>query len=121
MKLATPTLLLDLFATHHRSGQLVDLAVRDTGMTPDEYALLSFLRRGGPTTPTEMSRALDLQGLLKSALLARMSGAGRVIGFTRDALRERRPRSVTPSRRWSRPEPRAPGTWPRSRTPDCDA
>ena len=33
--------------------------------------------------------ALDFQGLLKSAVLARLSGAGRVIGFSRHALRER--------------------------------
>ena len=33
--------------------------------------------------------AVDLQGLLKSAMLARASGAARVIGFTRRHLRER--------------------------------
>jgi heptosyltransferase-1 len=33
--------------------------------------------------------ALDLQGLLKSAVLARLSGASRVIGFPADLLRER--------------------------------
>ena len=33
--------------------------------------------------------ALDLQGLLKSAVLARLSGAARVIGFPPDLLRER--------------------------------
>ena len=33
--------------------------------------------------------AMDLQGLLKSALWARLSGATRVIGFSRDHLRER--------------------------------
>jgi len=33
--------------------------------------------------------ALDLQGLLKSAVLARLSGAQRVIGFPSDLLRER--------------------------------
>ncbi len=33
--------------------------------------------------------ALDFQGLLKSAVLARFSGAARVIGFSRDVLRER--------------------------------
>ncbi|MEW6321719.1 MAG: lipopolysaccharide heptosyltransferase I [Acidobacteriota bacterium] len=32
--------------------------------------------------------ALDLQGLIKSALVARLSGARRVIGFARDLLRE---------------------------------
>ena len=38
--------------------------------------------------------ALDFQGLLKSAVLARLSGAARVIGFERDALRERAARVV---------------------------
>jgi heptosyltransferase I len=32
--------------------------------------------------------ALDLQGLIKSAVLARASGATRVVGFARDAVRE---------------------------------
>lgn len=32
--------------------------------------------------------ALDLQGLIKSAMFARMSGAARVLGFERQALRE---------------------------------
>jgi lipopolysaccharide heptosyltransferase I len=33
--------------------------------------------------------AFDLQGLLKSAVLARLAGAGRTVGFTRAHLRER--------------------------------
>ena len=41
-----------------------------------------FLRR------QRYDAALDLQGLLKSAVWARLSGARRVIGFDRDALRE---------------------------------
>src|ERR671910_29014 len=32
--------------------------------------------------------AIDFQGLLKSASIARLSGARRVLGFSRDALRE---------------------------------
>jgi ADP-heptose:LPS heptosyltransferase len=36
--------------------------------------------------------ALDLQGLIKSAALARASGAARVIGFSTDTLREREAR-----------------------------
>src|SRR5260370_152823 len=32
--------------------------------------------------------ALDFQGLLKSAMVARLSGARRVVGFERDGLRE---------------------------------
>jgi lipopolysaccharide heptosyltransferase I len=37
----------------------------------------------------EYDVAIDLQGLLKSASMARLSGAARVIGFERRALRER--------------------------------
>ena len=37
---------------------------------------------------TSYDVALDAQGLIKSAVLARASGASRVIGFTSDALRE---------------------------------
>lgn len=38
--------------------------------------------------------AIDLQGLLKSAILARASGAGRVVGFAAPHLRERAARSL---------------------------
>jgi len=56
-------------------------------------------RRGAEPSPTivairELRRArydvaIDLQGLLKSAILARASGAGRVVGFASPYLRER--------------------------------
>jgi heptosyltransferase-1 len=46
-------------------------------------SVLGVLRR------TRYDAALDLQGLLKSAVLARLSGASRVIGFPPDLLRER--------------------------------
>src|SRR5438874_5021454 len=32
--------------------------------------------------------ALDFQGLIKSAIVARLSGAGRIVGFAREELRE---------------------------------
>lgn len=47
------------------------------------WSVLGDLRRTGYDV------ALDLQGLLKSAALARLSGASRVIGFPADLLRER--------------------------------
>lgn len=46
-------------------------------------AALGEVRRSGYDV------AIDLQGLLKSAMLARSSGAGRVIGFATSYLRER--------------------------------
>ena len=46
-------------------------------------------RRGATLRARHYDVALDFQGLLKSAALARLSGARRVVGFDRAALRER--------------------------------
>lgn len=56
-------------------------SVRFAGVTGMARAL-AFLRRQA------YAAALDLQGLIKSAVFARGSGAGRVLGFERGALRE---------------------------------
>lgn len=58
-----------------------DLAVRFRGATGMLRAI-GFLRRQG------YAAAIDLQGLIKSAVFARASGARRVLGFDRAALRE---------------------------------
>lgn len=58
-----------------------DRGVRFAG-TAGLVRAVGFLRRQG------YAAALDLQGLIKSAGLARASGARRVIGFARAALRE---------------------------------
>ena len=47
-----------------------------------------YLRAAGYLRSRRYDAALDLQGLLKSAVWARASGAQRVIGFDRDDLRE---------------------------------
>lgn len=59
-----------------------DTSVRFAGVGGMLRAL-GFLRRQG------YAAALDLQGLIKSAVFARGSGASRVLGFERQALRER--------------------------------
>jgi lipopolysaccharide heptosyltransferase I len=55
----------------------------DTGSARSLRSAVSDLRRA------RYDVALDLQGLLKSAVLARLSGAARVIGFPSELLRER--------------------------------
>jgi lipopolysaccharide heptosyltransferase I len=55
----------------------------DTSSVGSLRSVLSDLRR------TRYDVALDLQGLLKSAVLARLSGASRVVGFPAELLRER--------------------------------
>jgi lipopolysaccharide heptosyltransferase I len=59
------------------SGDVVSFA-----STGGYFRAMSFLRS------QHYDAALDLQGLIKSATWARASGATRVIGFDRDALRE---------------------------------
>lgn len=48
-----------------------------------------MLRAVGELQRHRYAAAIDLQGLIKSAVFARLSGASRVIGFAREALRER--------------------------------
>lgn len=55
----------------------------NTSSLPSIRAAVRELRRG------RYDVAIDLQGLLKSAVLARLSGANRVIGFPAPLLRER--------------------------------
>ena len=55
----------------------------DTSSVGSLWSVLGELRRA------HYDVALDLQGLLKSAVLARLSGAARVVGFPADLLRER--------------------------------
>lgn len=65
-----------------RSPGGVDAAIRFGGGGIGYARAVSFLRA------QHYDAALDLQGLIKSAVWARASGAGRVIGFARDHLRE---------------------------------
>jgi lipopolysaccharide heptosyltransferase I len=61
------------------------LAVNDRGGATGG---LPVLRALGELRAARYDVALDLQGLVKSALIARISGARRVIGFARPHLRE---------------------------------
>ena len=55
----------------------------DTSSAGSSWSAIRDLRRA------HYDVALDLQGLLKSAVLARLSGAARVVGFPSELLRER--------------------------------
>jgi heptosyltransferase I len=69
--------LLDLVPVIDRS-----IAI-NTSSASSLISVITDLRRA------RYDAALDLQGLVKSAVLARLSGAARVIGFPADLLRER--------------------------------
>ena len=73
-----------------RHRELLDLVpIVDRRLYVDTTKLASLTSAVGEMRRAGYDLALDLQGLLKSAVLARLSGAQRVIGFPADLLRER--------------------------------
>jgi lipopolysaccharide heptosyltransferase I len=73
-----------------RHRELIDLVeVVDRRILIDTSALASVLEVVRELRRESYDAALDLQGLLKSAVLARLSGASRVVGFPQELLRER--------------------------------
>ena len=73
-----------------RHRDLLDLVpVIDRRIPIDTSTFGSVLAAVGQMRRGQYDVALDLQGLLKSAVLARLSGARRVVGFPADLLRER--------------------------------
>ena len=87
------------WVVEHRSSEILrDNPILDRLIVVDTKALRRGLMSGETLrAPRQQLRrlrasafdiALDFQGLLKSASIARLSGARRVFGFSRDALRE---------------------------------
>ncbi len=73
-----------------RHRELLDLVpVIDRRIAIDSAAAVSIVAGVRELRAARYEAALDVQGLLKSAVLARLSGADRVIGFPAPLLRER--------------------------------
>ena len=86
LRRAFPSLRIDwLVAPRHR--EILDLVpVIDRRLVLNDSRVVSAIRE---LRANNYDVAIDLQGLIKSALLARASGAARVIGFTSRYARER--------------------------------
>jgi len=54
------SLLLDLYAAFHKSGQVVDRACAGTGIEPEDFAFVSIVGGREPVTPTAISREFGL-------------------------------------------------------------
>jgi DNA-binding MarR family transcriptional regulator len=50
------SLLLDVYAAYHKSGQIVEAAVEGTGIGPEDFAFVSIVGIREPVTPTAISR-----------------------------------------------------------------
>lgn len=74
-------------ARHAEVLELVPVINRSVVVNPSRAGSLSSVI--GDLRRAKYDAVLDLQGLLKSAVLARVSGAPRVIGFPAELLRER--------------------------------
>lgn len=71
------SLLLDVYAAYHKSGQVVEGAVQGTGIAAEDFAFVSIVGGREPVTPTEISREF---GLSLSTVLFR-AGRNVDLGF----------------------------------------
>ena len=85
LRAAYPAAEIDWLADRRYAG-LLDFV---EGLNRRIIGRPGFLRAVQTMRDRRYDAALDLQGLIKSAAMARLSGARRVIGFERAALRER--------------------------------
>ena len=63
------TILFDVFATNQKRERLIEDALAETDLPPEDYPLYVFLGTTAPVTPTEVAREL---GMPLSTLLFRM-------------------------------------------------
>lgn len=88
LRRALPNARIDWVVDARHAGVLEIFPVADR-VAPLDFTSWTAVLRGARALAVERyDAALDVQGLMKSALVARLSGARRVIGFDRAALRE---------------------------------
>ena len=70
--------LLQVFIVGQLSGELLGRELRETGLSPDHFAVLSVISSIGPITPTALSRVLGMPPTTVSTWIRRL-GARRQI------------------------------------------
>ena len=80
---STQSVLLELFAARMRRERLFRLAWNGASMTPEDFAVYSFLRFRSPITPAKCADALGLQRSTLSNYLTRIESRGDLVR-TRD-------------------------------------
>jgi lipopolysaccharide heptosyltransferase I len=89
LRAAHPSASIDWVVDRRHADMVRMVTVIDRVVTLDASTLGAWLRVVRELRAKKYDVALDLQGLMKSALLARVSGAPRVIGFSIWHLREK--------------------------------
>ena len=70
------SLLFDVFVLGQRTRALVETAMEDAGLSPDEYAAYSVVFEMGPITLTEMARELGMPVTTTADRIRTMSARG---------------------------------------------
>jgi DNA-binding MarR family transcriptional regulator len=65
-----------VFALGQQLGNLLQQAMANAPLTPNEFAVYSALRLMQPTTPTQLAGALGMKATTLSSVLVRMSRSG---------------------------------------------
>src|SRR5687768_9438300 len=73
-----PSLLFELLAASSRARTLLEAAMVDAGLRPDEYAVYSTLVDGGPSSPTRMAALVGMPPTSMSRHVRAMQERGHV-------------------------------------------
>ncbi len=71
---STPNLLFRLFVAGQLAGALLGRAIEASGLTPNEFAVLSIVGAYQPVGPTELSRLAGMPPTTMSDHVARLEG-----------------------------------------------
>ncbi|MEZ5143596.1 MAG: MarR family transcriptional regulator [Acidimicrobiales bacterium] len=91
------TLLFDLWALANATHAALDEALRDSGLTADEFAVYSVLRRPDGRTPSELAAAMQLPATTVSSVVRRLEQRGHVERATDPTDRRSSRLTLTPA------------------------
>ncbi len=72
------TLLFDVWVAANSTRALLDQALRPSGLSAEEFALYSAIRRDGGITPTELASLMALPPTTISSIVARLQRRGHI-------------------------------------------
>ena len=70
------TLLFDVWVLANSTRAVLDVALRPSGLTAEEFALYSAVRRDGGITPSELASLMALPTTTVSSIVARLERRG---------------------------------------------
>lgn len=70
------TLLFDVWVVANSTRALLDRALRPSGLSAEEFALYSAIRRDGGVTPTELAALMALPPTTMSSIVTRLERRG---------------------------------------------